>query len=178
MISLGTVLDYAHSVGMPNLIFLGINWLAPAVFVSYATFSMIAGYLLGILLIPKYLSQPQALMYSSLLGLGIAILILFTPTVVSVFMVALLGLANAFFWPAIWPLSIEGLGRFTKKGASILVIGISGGAVIPLLFGWLVDLWGYQPAYILCIPCYLYILFFALKGHETGKKGYVSKKEI
>ena len=143
MISLGTVLDYSNFLNLPDFKFLGFNLLAPEVFVSYATFAMIIGYLAGIILIPKYLSQQSALKFSSLLGLLITVFILILPSMGSLFLVAFLGLANAFLWPAIWPLSLAGLGKHTKTGASILVIGIVGGAIIPLLFGWLVDLISY-----------------------------------
>jgi MFS transporter, FHS family, L-fucose permease len=169
IISLGTVLDYSYSLDLKDFMLGGIDLLAPEIFVSYATLSMITGYILGIILIPKYLSQPDALKLSTILGLILTILVLVLPPLGSVFMVAVLGLANAFLWPAIWPLSIGGLGEYTKRGSSILVIGIVGGAVIPLTFGWLVDLISYQWAYIVCIPCYLYILFFAVKGHKIGK---------
>ena len=168
-ISLGTVLDYANHLNLPQLTVLDINILAPEIFVTYATFSMIIGYSLGIILIPKYISQQNALVYSSILGLIIVALVVFTPSNLSVIILAFLGLANAVMWPAIWPLSLAGLGKFTKIGSSVLVLGIVGGAIIPLIFGWFVDIVSYQLAYLICIPCYFYILFFAIKGYKIKR---------
>ena len=168
-LSLGTVLDFAIQLNLPAFKVFDINILAPEVFVSYATFSMIIGYLAGIVLIPKYISQQDALKYSSILGLAITVMVLTLPPNWSVFLVASLGIANAVMWPAIWPLSLAGLGKFTKTGSSVLVLGIVGGAVIPLGFGWMADVISFKSAYWICLPCYLYILYFAVKGYRVGK---------
>jgi glucose/galactose transporter len=168
-LSLGTVLDYATRINLSPLEAFGINMMAPELFVSYATFSMIVGYLGGIILIPKYITQQDALKVSSILGLTITGLVVVLPANWSVVFVAVLGLANAVMWPAIWPLALGGLGKFTKKGSSILVLGIVGGAIIPLIFGWMVDVFSYQQAYLICVPCYLYILFFAVRGYKTPR---------
>jgi FHS family L-fucose permease-like MFS transporter len=167
-LSLGTVLDFAIQLNLPAFKVFDINILAPEIFVSYATFSMIIGYLAGIVLIPKYISQQNALKYSSILGLAITVMVLTFPSNWSVFLVASLGIANAVMWPAIWPLSLAGLGKFTKTGSSILVLGIVGGAVIPLVFGWMADVVSFQSAYWICVPCYVYILYFAVKGYRVG----------
>jgi fucose permease len=167
-LSLGTVLDFAIQLNLPAFKVFDINILAPEIFVSYATFSMIIGYLAGIVLIPKYISQQDALKYSSILGLATTVMVLSFPSNWSVFLVASLGIANAVMWPAIWPLSLAGLGKFTKTGSSVLVLGIVGGAVIPLVFGWMADIVSFQSAYLICLPCYVYILYFAVKGYRVG----------
>jgi len=166
MISLGTVLDYAMQSKLPELLLFGVNLHAPEIFVSYATFSMILGYLAGIIFIPGKISQQKALLYSSVLGVGITVAIILTAGPLSVWLVALLGFGNAILWPAIWPLAIADLGRHTKIGSSILIIGVIGGAVIPLLFGWIADIMSYRAAYWICILCYLYLLYFAAAGHK------------
>ena len=85
----------------------------------------------------------------------------------SVFFVALMGLANALVWPSIWPLALDGLGKFTAQGSAILIMGVAGGALIPLAFGRLTLVFGeMQPAYWICLPCYIYIFFYAAKGHK------------
>lgn len=129
-LSLGTVLDFATRLQFAPFKVFDINILATEIFVSYATFSMIVGYLAGIVLLPKIISQQNALKYSSLFGIVITILVLLSPVKWSVFLVAAMGLANAVMWPAIWPLSLAGLGKFTKTGSSILVLGIVGGAIV------------------------------------------------
>ena len=82
-------------------------------------------------------------------------------------------------WPAIWPLAMKDLGKFTKAGASLLVMAIVGGAVIPLIFGGIVDavktteaalVGDYQAAYWVMAPCYIFILYFALSGHKIRTK--------
>ena len=80
----------------------------------------------------------------------------------------LLGLANSLVWPSIWPLGINGLGRFTPIGSSFLIVAIGGGALLPLLYGWLADLSSPQHAYWLVIPCYACIGWYALQGHKAG----------
>ncbi|MCD8741983.1 sugar MFS transporter [Mucilaginibacter roseus] len=129
---------------------------------------MIAGYLIGIVCIPKYFTQETAMKGSGILGIILSILALVTSSFTSVLMIALLGLANALVWPAIWPMALAGLGKFTKTGASMLVMGISGGAVIPLVYGALSDSFSTQYAYIILVPIYLCIWLYAVKGHKIG----------
>ena len=88
---------------------------------------------------------------------------------VTVLFVALLGLANALVWPAMWPLAITGLGRFTKTGSAMLIMAIVGGALLPLLYGKLAVMFSTQSAYWVCVPSYLIIMYYAFKGHKAGK---------
>ena len=140
-------------------------------FTSLTLTFMVAGYFLGVLLTPKYMSQETLLRICTVLGIVLSIGILVTSGIASVFCVAALGLAHAIMWPAIWPMSLKGLGKFTKQGSALLIMGIAGGAVLPLLYGALGDMLNLQTAYIIMIPCYLYILYFATKGHKVGYKG-------
>lgn len=135
-------------------------------FTTYTLVSMIVGYIVGILCIPKYFSQQKALKMSAVLGVILAIAAIFTDGYVSVLLISLLGLANSLMWPAIWPLAISGLGRFTKTGASLLIMGISGGALLPLLYGYLTDAVNSQQAYWIMVPCYLFIFYYATYGHK------------
>ncbi len=137
-------------------------------FTAYTLTAMVVGYILGILLIPKYIKQDKALAVSAVIGILFTLITLFTSGYVSVMFIALLGLANALMWPAIWPLALEGLGKFTKIGSALLIMGIAGGALLPPLYGRLTDIpaIGAQQAYWLMIPCYVFILHYALKGHK------------
>jgi fucose permease len=130
---------------------------------------MVIGYFAGILFIPRYISQQKALVYSAVLGVILTVVALFTPKYISIGCIALLGLANALMWPAIWPLALSGLGRFTKIGSSLLVMGIAGAAVFPPLYGLLVDKLTAQEAYMMLIPIYLFILYFSTIGYKKGK---------
>ncbi len=131
---------------------------------------MLAGYLVGLILIPKYVSQEKYLSFSACLGIVFSLCAMLTDGYVSVAFVAALGFANAIMWPAIFPLAIKGLGKFTEKGAALLIMGIVGGAAVPQLFAHLKEFFDFQVVFAgLMIACYLYILFFALRGHRVGQ---------
>jgi MFS transporter, FHS family, L-fucose permease len=139
-------------------------------FTSFTLIAMLIGYIVGLATIPKYISQEAALRISAILGVIFTGATLLTSGYVSVGFVALLGLANALMWPAIFPLAIDGLGKFTEKGSAILIMGIAGGAIIPKIFASLKDDYDFQWVFFaLMIPCYLYILFYATKGYRAGK---------
>lgn len=138
-------------------------------FTSYTLAAMLLGYVIGLFTIPKFISQQTALKYSALLGILFITLALVTTGYLSVAFVAALGLANALMWPAIFPMAIAGLGRFTEKGSAILVMGIVGGALIPKAFAALKENYNFQFAFFaLMLPCYIYILYYSLKGYKTG----------
>lgn len=159
-----------------------------SILTAYTMSFMVIGYIIGVSSIPRYLSQSQALMISALVGLLSIIGVVFSsidefyisevlwswaglaiiPN--SVFFVATMGLANAMVWPSIWPLALDGLGKFTAKGSALLIMGVAGGALIPLSFGRITLITGdMQFAYLICVPCYLFILFYAFKGHKIKK---------
>ena len=161
-------------------------------FTTYTLLAMVATYVLGVFLIPKYVKQKTALTASAVLGILFSICILNTTGFTSILFVAALGIANALVWPAIWPLTLEGLGKFTKTASALLIMAISGGAIIPPLYGRMVDANkhelianGLQEAdamatastssYWILIPCYTIILFFALWGCKIGKKNSTNK---
>jgi len=136
-------------------------------FTSATLGCMLIGYLIGIFTIPKYMSQEKALRISAIVGMLFSISAFATKGYVSVGFVAALGLANALMWPAIFPLAIKRLGRFTERGSALLIMGIAGGAVIPLLFGYLKATINFQLVFlVLMLPCYVYILNYALWGYK------------
>jgi glucose/galactose transporter len=144
-------------------------------FTTYTMIGMLVGYLIGIVTIPKYISQTNALKACAILGVIFTLLAIFTSGYTSVLFIALLGLANALVWPALWPLTIHGLGRFTKTGSALLIIGIAGGAVIPRIWASLGENIGFQQAFWIMVPCYLFILYFAMYGYKIGAK---NKNEV
>ncbi|MFS8373697.1 sugar MFS transporter [Xanthomonas campestris] len=138
-------------------------------FTSYTLGAMLLGYIAGLVLIPRVISQARYLSVSALLGVLFSLGALLTHGYVSVGFVAALGFANAMMWPAIFPLAIRGLGRFTEIGSALLVMGIAGGAIIPQLFAILKQHYDFQVVFAaLMVPCYLYILFYSLRGHRVG----------
>jgi len=150
--------------------FLGIPLNTAKFFTAFTMGSMVVGYIIGIIAIPKYLSQETALKSCAILGIILTVAIIFTDGMVSLTLVGLLGLANSLVWPAIWPLALKGVGKFTSAASGILVMGIAGGAVIPLLYGALSHSVGAHQAYWIALPCYLYILYYAISGHKVRKK--------
>lgn len=151
---------------------------------SFTMASMVLGYVIGLMCIPRYVSQSQALLASAVLGMVLSVAILMASDQASwlsavlwgwsglpvlpntVTLIALLGLANAMVWPAIWPLALAGLGKWTPKGSAILIMGIAGGAILPLLYGLLSEGVGSQFAYALLLPCYAFIAYYAVAGHK------------
>ncbi|MEN8147358.1 MAG: sugar MFS transporter [Campylobacterota bacterium] len=155
---------------------------------SYTMVFMVLGYLIGVFGIPKYLSQEKALAYSAIGGFITIIVLMFSSDQSSVIstvlwgwsgiatipdpvaLVAILGLSHALVWPAIWPLALEGLGKFTAQGSALLIMSIAGGAILPLVFGQMADIGGdMQFAYVITIPAYLFILYYAIKGHKVTR---------
>ncbi|MCM4160081.1 sugar MFS transporter [Antarcticibacterium flavum] len=157
-----TIISYANEAH-------GIPLNEAKFFASFTLGAMIVGYVIGIFTIPKYISQENALKVSAILGLLFGFIAIFGDGFISVMAIALLGIANALVWPAIWPMALAGLGRFTKVGSSFLIMAIAGGAILPPVYGYFAD-WDPQLAYWVLIPCYLYILFFATKGHTIGRR--------
>ena len=160
-------------------------------FTTFTLMAMVATYALGVFLIPKYISQGKALRVSAFLGIIFTTCILLTSGFTSVLFVAALGIANALVWPAVWPLTLQGLGKFTKTASALLIMAISGGAIIPPLYGRLVDNNKHEliatglseadalataatSSYWILLPCYIIILYYALAGHKLGLK---KKKE-
>ena len=155
-----TIGIYGRSLGLPLSV--------AKHFTSYTLIGMVAGYVIGIVAIPRFISQAKALAASAVLGVALTIAATLLPAQASILCIALLGLANALVWPAIWPLAIAGLGRHTKTGSALLVMAIAGGAILPLVYGQLAAEpgIGHQQAYWIMVPCYLFILWYGLKGHR------------
>lgn len=130
---------------------------------SWTLASMLTGYVLGALFIPKLISQEKAFLYSSLLGTLLTLLAVFVPGQTSIVFIALLGFANAMLWPAIWPLALRGLtGALLNRGSAILIMGIAGGALLPLVYSWLSHISNNQLAYLLLVPCYLFNVYYQI----------------
>jgi len=142
-------------------------------FGSFTLAAMLAGYIVGIFTIPKYISQQTGLKLSAILGIIFTVCVQLSTGYVAIAFIALLGLANALMWPAIFPLAIAGLGKFTKTGSGLLIMGIAGGALIPQLYGLLKnkEAIGNSLAFFICmLPCYLYILYYSIFGYKVGRR--------
>jgi len=164
VVAVDTLINYGLS--------LGFDIKVAKFFSSFTLVAMMVGYFVGIVAIPKYISQQKALQYFALMGIVFTLIAVFTHGYTSVFFVAALGFANSVMWPAIWPLAIDGLGKFTKRGSAFLVMAIAGGAVIPLFYGYLSGLKsvGSTHAYSILVIAYLVIYYFAVRAYKFGKR--------
>jgi glucose/galactose transporter len=150
---------------------LGMSLDATKNLTAYTLWSMVVGYIIGVATIPKYIKQETALKLSAVTGLVFTTLAFITHGYVSILFVALLGLANSLMWPAIFPMAIHGLGRFTKIGAALLIMGIAGGAIVPQVYARLKDVMSPQSAFFWSmLPCYLYILYYSMRGYRVGRR--------
>ncbi|WP_345599643.1 sugar MFS transporter [Salinimicrobium sp. 3283s] len=161
VIAVDTIIDYG--------IFQGFDFETAKGFTTGTMAAMIIGYLLGIVAIPKYIKQENALKVCAILGVVFTVGAISTSGFISVAFIALLGLANSLMWPAIWPLALADVGKLTKAVSSLLVMGIAGGAVIPLAYGGLAEAIDKQSAYWIAVPLYLFILYYAVAGHKIRK---------
>lgn len=178
VVAIDTIIGYAGSMGL--------DLLEAKTFPSYTLFATIAGYVIGIWIVPKYVSQLTAFRVCVFLGLLLTCLIIYTrgsisllghQTDVSIWFVVLLGLANSLVWPGIWALALRDLGRFTKLGASIMVMGLCGNAILPLIYGYFADKLNVRDAYWVLAPCYCYLIFYALYGHRVRNWNFKSAEE-
>lgn len=159
-VSLGTLVDYANSLHLENAA--AYAWIAPI--------GIVIGYICGIIFIPKYINQATALKICSILAIAGSILVVLTPADISIYFIAFIALGCSLMWPALWPLAMADLGKFTKAGSSLLIMAMAGGAVIPTLFGYIKDIAGAQNAYWICLPCFLFILYYGMAGYKIRTK--------
>ena len=157
---LGTLVDYAKELGLEGAA--NYAWIAPI--------GIVIGYICGIIFIPKYLSQATALKICSILAIIGSLLVVLTPSHISIYFISFMALGCSLMWPALWPLAMADLGKFTKAGSSLLIMAMFGGAVIPTLYGWLKDVATPQQAYWLCLPCFLFILYYGVAGYKIRTK--------
>lgn len=168
-ISLATMVDYSNELGINDKTVLGSDFRIGELASFIPSIGMVIGYICGAILIPKVITQSLALKICSLLAIFGTLAVVLAPAAYSIYFISFMALGCSLMWPAIWPLAMDGLGKFTKTGASLLTMAIAGGAVLPLIFGWLKDSFGMQNAYWLCLPCFLFILFYGMAGHKIRK---------
>ena len=157
-ISVSTIIGYAQSMGM--------SLDTAKVFPSLTLACILIGYLAGVILIPKYLSQQKSLVICTVTGLVLSVLVLVLPEKASIWSLVLLGVPNSLIYAGIWPLAIRGLGRWTSLGSSLLVMALCGNAVLSLLYGYVSDHLSLQASYWLLIPCFVYMVFYAVYGYK------------
>ncbi|HCC53150.1 MAG TPA: glucose/galactose MFS transporter [Porphyromonadaceae bacterium] len=176
VIAIDTIIGYASSMGL--------DLVEAKAFPSYTLTATIIGYMIGIGCIPRFINQTNALKICTLTGLILSLCVLLVPgetgfgnhTIqISICFLFLLGLPNALIYAGIWPLAIRDLGRFTKTGSSILIMGLAGNAILPLIYGKFADHIGLKQAYWVLIPCFIYLVFYAFYGHKITSWNNIKK---
>ncbi|GAC1422253.1 MAG: sugar MFS transporter [Flavisolibacter sp.] len=162
VLSVDSIINYAQ--------YTGLSFREAKFFATYTLLIMIISYCIGIFTIPKIIKQQNALIVSAAIGVLFASLAILVKGEASVWFISILGLGNALLWPSIWPLSLEGLGLSTSKGSALLIMGVVGGGISPLLYGVISDASNPQLAYCILIPFYLFILYFGITGYKAGKQ--------
>ena len=167
VISIDTIIGYAQTMGL--------DLIEAKVFPSYTMSCTLIGYTIGVLLIPKVISQKRAFQACTVTGLLLSFGVMFLSgnvnilghdTDISIWFLVMMGLPNALIYAGIWPLAINGLGRFTNLGSSLLIMGLCGNAFLPMIYGSLADSVGVKAAYVVMVPCFIYLIFYAFVGHR------------
>jgi glucose/galactose transporter len=173
ILAIDSIISYAQGMG--------ISLMEARVFPSFTLFATICGYLLGITLIPWRISQVNALRFCTLLGVLLSLLVVISRgqsfilghhADISIWFLVLLGFANSMIWAGIWPLALDRLGSHLKLGASILIMGLCGNAIVPLVYGYFADKYGLQTGYWVLLPCYAYLVFYAFYGYKIKRWTY------
>lgn len=159
-LSLSTAVDFAKSLGLEN----------PDFYAWIPSIGMVIGYICGVALIPKYLTQDLAMRICACIGIVGSLVLVLLPGAISIWAIFLLALGCSLMWPALWPLAMADLGRFTKSGSALLTMAIVGGAVVPTIFGFLQGSVGVQNAYWICLPCFVFILYYGIAGYKIRTK--------
>ncbi|SJN47667.1 sugar MFS transporter [Sphingobacterium sp. JB170] len=167
VVAIDTVIGYAGTMGLTLLEAKNLP--------SYTLTATIVGYILGIILIPRVLKQTYMLRICSLIGLILSLLVCLAYGEVtwmsrhldiSIWFLIFIGLPNALIWAGIWPLALAGLGDYSKQGSALLIMGLCGNAIIPLIYGWIADVSDEKTAYWIMVPCFLYIVYYAFWGSK------------
>jgi len=167
VIGINTIIGYAQSLNLPLL--------EAKVFPSYILGITMSGFLLGIVLIPKFINHLHVLRICTTSAIVLTLLFFLVHGQVtflghtvdrSIWVLVILGLSNSLMYSTIWPLALNGLGRFTKMGGSILIMGLSGSAILPLIYGYFADLYNPRTAYWVLLPCYIYLVYYAYCGYR------------
>ena len=159
-VALSSLVDYATYLNLPYADLYA--WIAPI--------GLVIGYICGIVLIPRYLNQATALKICSVIAILGSLLVVLVSDSLSIWFISLIALGCSLMWPALWPLAMADLGKFTKAGSSLLIMAMAGPVIILPLLGFLTDNYGMQNAYWICLPCFIYILYYALTGHKIRTK--------
>lgn len=156
------LIRYAKTQQLP-----GLTEQKAALFISLFMGLVLLGRLTGAWLLRR-IYPPRLLTGCAIGALGLVAGSLFTTGYISVYCLSAVGLFTSVMYPILFTLSISGLGEYTKTGSSLLIMSIGvGAALVPPLMGFLVDKYGFRPAFLIPLLCYGYIIFYSLGGYAN-----------
>ena len=118
----------------------------------------------------RFIQSERLLAIYSVLCILLCLPAIFMQGYIAIYSVIGIAFFMSIMFPTIFSLGIKGLGRDTEYGSSLIVMAIVGGAVLPLIFGYISDLTGsLQFGHIVSLGCFVVVLAFALKGHRIVK---------
>jgi FHS family L-fucose permease-like MFS transporter len=151
----------------------GLSHTAAAGYVSFYWGGAMVGRIVGSIALLKVRAERALLTVASVAALMVLITI-FGHGRVAMWAIVSCGLFNSVMWPCIFPLAVKGLGKFTSQGSGILITMVVGGAIVPVVQGFLADKLGYQASFAVVFCCYAYLVFFALSGYKVRQLRFAS----
>ncbi|MGI4822562.1 MAG: sugar MFS transporter [Janthinobacterium lividum] len=152
-------------LALPNVA--GMDPSQAGTMVSYYWGAAMIGRFAGAYLLNKF--SPTKLLALNAVGAVVLILISMNSTgAVAMWSLLAVGLMNSLMYPTIFTLAVAGLGRHTEEGSGLLCTAIVGGALVPLLFGFIADHNGLRIALLLPVLCYLYVMWYGLRGSRRA----------
>lgn len=119
----------------------------------------------------KIMAPSKVLSVFAILAITMIVISISTVGLISMWSILAVGLFNSIMFPTIFTLTLEGLGELKAQASGLLCMAIVGGAVIPFIFGNLIDGFGFKTAFLLTICCYAYIMYY---GYTKRKKSVVA----
>ncbi|WP_278381790.1 sugar MFS transporter [Pseudoalteromonas distincta] len=143
----------------------GLKENVAAHYITYYFGGAMVGRFIGAAVMQK-LPAGKVLGFNATMAIILVIIAMSTSGQLAMWSILLVGLFNSIMFPTIFSLALNGLGKHTAQGSGILCLAIVGGAIVPLLQGALADSVGVQLSYVLPILCYIFIVFYGLRGSK------------
>jgi len=161
-VSIGSLL--VSFLAEPNIA--GLEESNAAKYIAYYFGGAMVGRFIGAAVMQK-IAGGKALLFNASVAIVLILIAVFTSGTLAMVAILLVGLCNSIMFPTIFSLAINGLGKHTSQGSGILCLAIVGGAIIPLIQGFLADSVGIQYALLLPIVCYVFIAYYGLSGSKV-----------
>jgi FHS family L-fucose permease-like MFS transporter len=168
-VAIGSIL--INFLGQPSMG--GLSHTAAAGYVSLYWGGAMVGRIIGAFALLKVKAQHALLAVAGIASIMVLITI-FGHGRIAMAAIVSCGLFNSVMWPCIFPLAVKGLGKFTSQGSGILVTMVVGGAIVPVIQGFLADHLGYQTSFAIVFCCYAYLVFFALNGYKIRQPRFAT----